>query len=170
MYMYVRYTCIHPRSIHHSTSTCYSLSICYSPTPPSSPSQVEDTCKFTPWLDLTAMLLQSQYSTHRSLSQSTYIPQVHTLATDIGLAWNYSPRSVCWPGHPSLAISSHTPHVHSLMHTLVQSIHPVGENGISVYHEGLTNMGCPAPHPTTTYTLLSGFSLIIIIPHVMPSD
>ena len=30
----------------HSTSTCYSPSICYSPTPPSSPSQVEDTCIF----------------------------------------------------------------------------------------------------------------------------
>ena len=30
----------------HSTSTCYSPSICYSPTPPSSPSQVQDTCIF----------------------------------------------------------------------------------------------------------------------------
>ena len=31
----------------------------------------------------------------------------------------YSPCSECWPGRPSLAIFSHTPHVHSMMPTLV---------------------------------------------------
>ena len=54
------------------------------------------------------------YSTHRSLSQSTY-----TTSTYISNRHCYSPCSVCWPGHPSLAIFSHTPHVHSLMPTLV---------------------------------------------------
>ena len=126
----------------HSTSTCYSPSICYSPTPPSSPSQVEDTCIFE------AILIHTMAGPYCHAGTVTIFHSQITLTVHIYTTSTYISNRH-WTGLELLTLScmlawaplSSNILIHSTFPSLdahISAVHPVGENGISVYHEGQT--------------------------------